>query len=186
MDRFCAARGFIPKPSCFRPSGEIADEPALAWRGVHLDVARQFYGTAEIEHFLRIMAWNKLNRFHWHLSDDEAWRVEIDAYPALTQIGAWRGHGLKIPPLLGSGPQVTGGYYSKAAIREIVALAAILGIEVMPEIDVPGHCYAMLQAIPELRDRERGGQLLFRSGVPGQLHQSCPGRDLSRSRNDLR
>ena len=69
-----------------------------------------------------ILAWNKLNRFHWHLSDDEAWRVEIDAYPELTKIGAWRGHGLPVPPLLGSGPEPSGGYYSKEAIREIVAL----------------------------------------------------------------
>jgi hexosaminidase len=155
-----------PETFLFPATGEIADEPALAWRGVHLDVARQFYATAEIEHFLRILAWNKLNRFHWHLSDDEAWRVEIDAYPALTQIGAWRGHGLKIPPLLGSGPQVTGGYYSKAAIRGIVALAENLGIEVIPEIDVPGHCYSMLQAVPELRDPNEAGSYYSVQGFP--------------------
>jgi len=155
-----------PETFLFPASGEITDGPALGWRGVHLDVARQFYGTAEIEQFLRIMAWNKLNRFHWHLSDDEAWRVEIDAYPALTEIGAWRGHGLKIPPLLGSGPQVTGGYYTKAAIRQIVALAGEIGIEVVPEIDVPGHCYAMLEAIPELRDPQEKGSYFSVQGFP--------------------
>lgn len=155
-----------PETFLFPAAGEIADEPALGWRGVHLDVARQFYATVEIEHFLRILAWNKLNRFHWHLSDDEAWRVEIDTYPALTQIGAWRGHGLKIPPLLGSGPQVTGGYFSKTAIREIVTLAASLGIDVVPEIDVPGHCYAMLQAIPELRDPNEAGSYYSVQGFP--------------------
>jgi hexosaminidase len=155
-----------PETFQFPASGEITDEPALSWRGVHLDVARQFYGTAEIEQFLRIMAWNKLNRFHWHLSDDEAWRVEIDAYPALTEIGAWRGHGLKIPPLLGSGPQVSGGYYTKAAIRQVVALAGGLGIDVVPEIDVPGHCYAMLQAIPELRDPQEKGSYFSVQGFP--------------------
>lgn len=155
-----------PETFLFPASGEIIDAPALGWRGVHLDVARQFYATAEIEQFLRIMAWNKLNRFHWHLSDDEAWRVEIDAYPALTEVGAWRGHGLKIPPLLGSGPQVTGGYYTKAAIRQIVALAGGLGIEVVPEIDVPGHCYAMQQAIPELRDPQEKGSYFSVQGFP--------------------
>ncbi|WP_429126303.1 beta-N-acetylhexosaminidase [Ensifer sp. 4252] len=155
-----------PGTFLFPAGGEIRDEPALGWRGTHLDVARQFYSTAEVSRFLRLMAWNKLNRFHWHLSDDEAWRIEIDAYPALTDIGAWRGHGRKIPPLLGSGPQVTGGYYTKAAVREIVALAATLGIEVMPEIDVPGHSFAMLQAIPELRDPDEAGSYYSVQGFP--------------------
>ncbi|MBW0368978.1 beta-N-acetylhexosaminidase [Ensifer adhaerens] len=155
-----------PGTFVFPTGGEIKDEPALAWRGTHLDVARQFYSTAEVERFLQLMAWNKLNRFHWHLTDDEAWRVEIDAYPALTEIGAWRGHGRKIPPLLGSGPEPTGGYYTKAAVRQIVALAASLGIEVMPEIDIPGHSYAMLQAIPELRDPEEKGSYHSVQGFP--------------------
>jgi hexosaminidase len=103
------------------------------------------------------MAWNKLNRFHWHLSDDEAWRVEITAYPRLVDIGAWRGFGLPLPPLLGSGPEKSGGYYSKADIKKLVALAGRFGIEVIPEIDVPGHCYAMLQALPELKDAGENG-----------------------------
>ena len=146
-----------PEAYGFPRNGAISDAPAMGWRGLHLDVARRFYGTAEIEKLLSILAWNKLNRFHWHLSDDEAWRVEIDAYPALTEIGAWRGHDLAIPPLLGSPPERTGGYYSKAAIRGIVAHARALGIEVVPEIDVPGHSYALLQAIPELRDPDETG-----------------------------
>lgn len=150
----------------FPASGSIADEPAYGWRGTHMDVARQFYATAEVSQFLKILAWNKMNRFHWHLSDDEAWRVEIDAYPALTTIGAWRGHGLPIPALLGSGPQPVGGYYSKAAIREIVGLAERLGIAVVPEIDIPGHCYAMLQAIPELRDPDEHGDYCSVQGFP--------------------
>jgi hexosaminidase len=155
-----------PETFLFPAEGEISDEPALGWRGCHLDVARQFYGTAEISRFLKILAWNKLNRFHWHLSDDEAWRVEIDAYPELTRVGAWRGHGLPLPPLLGSGPQPSGGYYTKAAIGEIVALAARLGIVVVPEIDVPGHCYAMLEAIPELRDPGETGKYFSVQGFP--------------------
>ncbi|MFD1983704.1 beta-N-acetylhexosaminidase [Mesorhizobium newzealandense] len=155
-----------PETFVFPTEGEIRDQPALGWRGTHLDVARQFYATAEIKTFLRILAWNKLNRFHWHLSDDEAWRVEISAYPELTQVGAWRGHGLPVPPLLGSGPEPSGGYYTKAAVREVVQLAGQLGIEVVPEIDVPGHCYAMLQAIPELRDPGEGGEYFSVQGFP--------------------
>ncbi len=155
-----------PHTFLFPAEGEIRDEPSLGWRGTHLDVARQFYASAEVKFFLNILAWNKLNRFHWHLSDDEAWRVEIDAYPDLARIGAWRGHGLPVPALLGSGSQPSGGYYSKAAVREIVGLAGRLGIVVIPEIDVPGHCYAMLQAIPELRDPGETGSYFSVQGFP--------------------
>ncbi|EJN04611.1 beta-N-acetylhexosaminidase [Phyllobacterium sp. YR531] len=150
----------------FPLSGKIEDAPAMLWRGTHLDVARQFYSSAEITQFLNILAWNKLNRFHWHLSDDEAWRVEIDAYPELISVGAWRGHGLPIPPLLGSGPHATGGYYTKSAIREIVALANDLGIDVVPEIDMPGHCYSVLQALPWLRDPQETGEYFSIQGFP--------------------
>lgn len=155
-----------PATFLFPASGSIADQPALRWRGSHLDVSRQFYSSGEVKAFLRILAWNKMNRFHWHLSDDEAWRVEIKAYPALTGIGAWRGHGLALPPLLGSGPQPTGGYYTQDAIRDIVAYATSLGITVVPEIDIPGHCYAMLQAIPELRDPGESGEYQSVQGFP--------------------
>jgi hexosaminidase len=155
-----------PEAFLFPAEGEIRDEPAVGWRGCHLDVARQFYGSAEIKRFLEILAWNKLNRFHWHLSDDEAWRIEIDAYPQLTQIGAWRGHGLAVPPLLGTGPQPSGGCYSKTAVRGIVAHAERLGIAIVPEIDLPGHCYAMLQALPELRDPAETGEYFSVQGFP--------------------
>ena len=159
------ARHF-PHAYGFPAEGRIVDEPSMGWRGLHLDVARQFYGEAEIKRLLAILAWNKLNRFHWHLSDDEAWRVEIDAYPALTDIGAWRGHGLAIPPLLGTGPERSGGYYSKTAIREIVTYGREIGIEIVPEIDVPGHCFAMQRAIPELRDPQERGSYYSVQGFP--------------------
>lgn len=150
----------------FPSSGSIEDEPHSGWRGCHLDVSRQFYASAEVSQLLRVMAWNKLNRFHWHLSDDEGWRVEIDAFPELTKVGAWRGHGLPLPPLLGSGPQKWGGYYSKAAIRGIVALGQSLGIETIPEIDVPGHCYAALQSLPHLIDPQETGEYSSVQGFP--------------------
>jgi hexosaminidase len=133
-------------------TGTIRDEPALGWRGTHLDVARQFYPIADVSRLLKLLAWNKMNRLHWHLSDDEAWRVEIDAYPELTRVGAWRGHGMALPPLLGSGARPSGGFYTKAEIRDLVALGGVFGIEIVPEIDVPGHCYAVSRALPQLRD----------------------------------
>lgn len=141
----------------FPTSGSIVDKPRMAWRGSHLDVSRRFYAREEIERFLAIMAWNKLNVLHWHLSDDEAWRVEIAAYPELTRKAAWRGHNESLPPLLGSGLERTGGFYSKDDIRTIVALAAKWGIDVVPEIDVPGHCYALIDALPQLRDPGENG-----------------------------
>lgn len=141
----------------FPTHGSIEDSPAMRWRGCHLDVARRFFARGEVEQFLALLAWNKLNVLHWHLSDDEAWRVELQSYPELTDIGAWRGYGMAIPPLLGSGPEPSGGSYSKEDVRAIVALAASFAIDVVPEIDMPGHCYAMLQALPQLRDAGENG-----------------------------
>lgn len=146
-----------PQSFAFPTAGRIEDAPQMRWRGCHLDVARRFYSSEEIKQFIAILAWNKLNIFHWHLSDDEAWRVEIDAYPELVERGAWRGHGLDVPPLLGSGPEMTGGYYTKDAIRDIVAVGEDFGVEIVPEIDVPGHCYAMLEALPQLKDAGENG-----------------------------
>ncbi len=141
-----------PDRLAFPSAGRISDAPAMGWRGCHLDVARRFYAQGEIERFLAILAWNKLNVLHWHLSDDEAFRVEINALPQIAAVAGWRGHGLPIPPLLGSGPERTGGLYTASAIREIVAFATELGIDVVPEIDMPGHCYALLRALPHLSD----------------------------------
>ena len=93
----------------FPTGGSIEDAPANRFRGCHLDVARRFYGVEEISRFLAVLAWSKLNVFHWHLRADEAWRVEIDAYPRLTEIGARRGLGLPLPPQHGSGQEKTGG-----------------------------------------------------------------------------
>ncbi len=170
-------RGATQHPDKFAipATGTIADAPGLAWRGAHLDVARQVYATSEISRFLAVMAWNKLNRFHWHLTDDESWRIAIDAYPQLTDVGAWRGHGLPIPPLLGSGPAATGGFYSKAEIHEIVAHAGSLGITVVPEIDIPGHCFALLQSVPELRDPAETGAYHSVQGFPNNCLN--PGRE---------
>jgi len=136
------------------PASTITDAPRFAWRGAHLDVARRFYPIADISRFLDIMAWHKLNRFHWHLTDDEAWRIEIRAFPALTEIGATRGWGKALPPLLGDGAAGQTGHYNQAEAAAIVAEAARLGIEVIPEIDIPAHSAATLRALPHLVDRD--------------------------------
>ena len=134
--------------------------------------------------FLALLAWNKLNRFHWHLSDDEAWRVEIEAYPRLTEIGAWRGYGLPLPPLLGSGPGTIGRLLQEGRrSARSSALAGRFGIEVIPEIDVPGHCYALLQALPELRDAARERRTITRSrAFPTTASTRRSRRSMGRSR----
>lgn len=141
-----------PESFVFPAGGSIKDAPQMGWRGCHLDTARQFYAAGEIAQFLKILAWNKLNRFHWHLSDDEAWRLEVAAFPELTGIGGWRGHGLPVPSLLGSAAGPMGGVYAQDTVRALDELANSLGITVVPEIDIPGHSFAALAALPQLRD----------------------------------
>lgn len=130
----------------------ISDAPRFAWRGTHLDVARQFFPAQDIKRLMAILAWFKLNRFHWHLSDDEAWRVQINAYPSLTDIGARRGYGQAIPPQYADGAQGCSGFYTQQDIREVVSLASARHIVVIPEIDMPGHSTAALRSLPALCD----------------------------------
>lgn len=124
------------------------------WRGFHIDLARQWYPAATVTELIEIAGWYGLDRVHLHLTDDEAWRVPIAAHPALTDVGAWRGYGRPIPPLLGTGAERTGGSYTPAEIGAWVVTAAGLGIELIPEVDLPGHSFAALAALPALRDPE--------------------------------
>lgn len=132
--------------------GTIADQPRHGWRGCHLDVSRQFYPVGDVERLIDILAWNKLNIFHWHLTDDEAWRLEIKAYPALTETGARRGPDEVLVPQLGDGAEPRSGYYTQDDVHRIVAHAVSLHVEVVPEIDIPGHSTAALLSLPELVD----------------------------------
>lgn len=136
----------------FPISGTISDKPRYGWRGCHLDVSRQFYPVADVKRLIDILAWFKLNIFHWHLTDDEAWRLEIKAYPQLTATGVLRGPDEPLLPQLGNGAEPIGGFYSQDDVREIVAHAGSLSVEVIPEIDIPGHNAATLVALPELTD----------------------------------
>jgi hexosaminidase len=126
--------------SCTLPCVEIADAPRFRWRGMHLDVGRHFMSKAFIFRFLDLMARYKFNVFHWHLTEDQGWRIEIKRYPQLTEIGAWR---------MENG-QRQGGYYTQDDVREIVSYAADRFITVVPEIEIPGHSMAALAAYPEL------------------------------------
>ncbi|MBB4480454.1 beta-N-acetylhexosaminidase [Rhizobium etli] len=134
--------------------GTIADQPRHGWRGCHLDVAGQFYPVADVMRLIDILAWNKLNIFHCHLTDDEAWRLEIKAYPELTEVSAERGPDETLIPDFGDGQDARIGHYRQDDVRRIVAHAASLHIEVVPEIDTPGHSAAALSALPDLVDRQ--------------------------------
>ncbi len=133
-------------------AARVVDRPRYAWRGVHLDVARQWFEPDVVERLIDDAAWRKLSRVHLHLTDDEAWRLPVPAHPALTEIGGRRGHGLPVPPLLGSGAEPTGRGYTPDEIAGWVRRADELGVVLVPEIDLPGHLHAALTALPELRD----------------------------------
>jgi len=132
------------------PYVTINDEPRFGYRGMHLDASRHFWTVEETKRYLDIMTVYKYNRFHWHLTDDQGWRIEIKAYPKLTEIGAWR-DGTVIKKDWNSSDGIRyGGFYTQDEIREVVAYAAERGITVIPEIDLPGHMLAALTAYPEL------------------------------------
>ena len=139
-----------PLPAC-----TIQDVPRYQWRGMMLDTARNFFSKAYVKKFIDRMAQHKLNVFHWHLTDDEGWRIEIKKYPLLTQVGAKRGPGTKLPfslypAMRGPKDKMQEGYYSQEDIKEVVAYASARSINVLPEIDIPGHAKAAVMSYPEL------------------------------------
>jgi hexosaminidase len=134
-------------------SVRIEDQPRFAWRGFLLDVGRHFFNKDEIKQWFDLMALHKLNMFHWHLTDDQGWRLEIKKYPRLTKVGAWRksvGFGLDPKESTAYGPDGRyGGYYTQDDIRELVAYAELRHITIVPEIEMPGHASAALAAYPQ-------------------------------------
>ena len=123
------------------PSGLYVDAPAYGWRGLMLDSSRHFQSVTTIEMVLELMALHKLNRFHWHLTDDQGWRFEVPGWPRLTEVGAWRTE---------ADGRRSGGFYTADDVRRVVAFAARRHIVVVPEVDLPGHSSAALAAYPEL------------------------------------
>ena len=132
------------------PCVSIKDKPRFAYRGMHLDVARHFFSVDEVKRYLNVMAAYKMNRFHWHLTEDQGWRIEIKKYPRLTEVGAWRDSTMVGKNWDEFDHTRYGGFYTQDQIREVVAYAADLGITVIPEIDLPGHMVAALASYPEL------------------------------------
>lgn len=135
------------------PCVAVEDRPRFSWRGGHLDVCRHFFPVEVVKRFIDMLALHKFNRFHWHLTDDQGWRIEIKRYPRLTEVGAWRkhtmiGHGDNRHHQYDDTPH--GGFYTQDQVREVVAYAAERGILVVPEIEMPGHAQAAIAAYPEL------------------------------------
>ncbi|MFB6501843.1 MULTISPECIES: beta-N-acetylhexosaminidase [unclassified Streptomyces] len=133
------------------PFADIEDHPRFGWRGMMLDVARHFLPKDDVLRYLDLLAAHKLNVFHFHLTDDQGWRIEIKRHPRLTEVGSWRSrtkHGHRASELWDETPH--GGFYTQDDIREIVAYAAERHIRVVPEIDIPGHSQAAIAAYPEL------------------------------------
>lgn len=141
------------------PCMVIEDAPALHWRGLHLDVSRHFRSGEDVKRFIDLAALHKFNLLHWHLTDDQGWRLPVEGYPRLTEIAAWRdgtliGHDCHRATAPSDGIR-HGGFYTPTEIREIVAHAAARGIHILPEIDVPGHVQALLTAYPEMGNTGR-------------------------------
>ncbi|MBR5055727.1 MAG: family 20 glycosylhydrolase, partial [Bacteroidales bacterium] len=132
------------KAQCCR----IEDAPRIAWRGMQLDCCRYFYPVETVKEFLDMMAMHKQNRFHWHLTEDQGWRLEIKAFPRLTEVGAWRDETAGYDDK-GDGVR-HGGFYTQDEIRDIVEYARHRFITVIPEIELPGHASAAIAAYPEL------------------------------------
>ncbi len=148
------------------PYAVIKDSPRFAWRGVMLDVARHFMPKHDVLRFIDLMAMHRLNVLHWHLTDDQGWRVEIRRHPRLTEVGGWRtGTQVGPPPASPVSERPHGGFYTQDDIREIVAYARARQIEIVPEIDVPGHTQAAIAAYPELGVGGRAVPVATRWGV---------------------
>jgi hexosaminidase len=140
------------------PAVSIEDAPRFGWRGAHLDVARHFMPKEFVKKYIDLLALHKLNRFHWHLTDDQGWRLEIKQYPRLTTIGAWRTQTIVGRPDKDSTQwrfdgQPHGGFYTQDDVREIVAYAQARFVTVVPEIEMPGHSQAAIAAYPDLGNR---------------------------------
>jgi hexosaminidase len=157
------------------PGVEISDHPRYGYRGMHLDVGRHFFGVASVKKYLDLIAMHKMNTFHWHLTEDQGWRIEIKKYPKLTQIGAFRkGTAIGLagtrnaPYTYDSIPY--GGFYTQEEIKEVVAYAAARHITVIPEIELPGHSLAALAAYPEFGNATGPYEVAKRWGIFSEIY----------------
>lgn len=135
------------------PCAEIKDEPRFKYRGMHLDVALHFFPVTFIKKFINMMAQYKLNTFHWHLTEDQGWRIEIKKYPELTRVGAYRAQtliGTHHRDPMGYDNTPHGGFYTQDEVRDIISYAAARYVTIIPEIEMPGHCISALASYPDL------------------------------------
>lgn len=158
------------------PACRITDKPRYGYRGMHLDVSRHFFPVSYIKKYLDVMALHKFNTFHWHLTDDQGWRIEIKKYPKLTQVGSKRretivGHYDDYDPQVFDGKPY-GGFYTQDDVREVIRYAATKHINVVPEIELPGHALAALAAYPELACSPGPYQVATKWGVFNDVF--CP------------
>ncbi|WP_261815902.1 beta-N-acetylhexosaminidase [Vibrio gallicus] len=129
---------------------QIQDAPLYSYRGMMLDCCRHFHSLDTVKSVIDQLARYKYNYFHWHLTDDEGWRLEINAFPELTEIGAWRGPNEVLTSQFRHIDRKYGGYYTQQQVREVIEFADARGITVIPEIDIPGHCRAAIKSLPHL------------------------------------
>ena len=157
------------------PCVKIADAPRFAYRGMHLDVARHFFSVDEVKRYIDVMAIHKLNTLHWHLTDDQGWRIEIKRYPELTAVGSIRKATVVRKEWGTYDGTPYSGFYTQDEIRDVVKYAADRGVTVIPEIDLPGHMLAALTAYPELGCTGGPYEVWGRWGVADDV--LCPGRE---------
>ena len=153
------------------PAVEICDSPRFAWRGFMLDEGRHFYGKEEIKKIIDVIAAYKMNRFHWHLTEDQGWRIEIKKYPKLTEIGAWRDSKVCAWGDVKPDGIRYGGFYTREDIKEVVEYAKERFIEIVPEVDIPGHSQAAVASYPEFLacDPENKHEVWLWQGVSGDV-----------------
>ncbi len=173
-----AEGGLTAEGAAVVPACHITDAPRFSYRGMHLDVSRHFFTVEEVKRYLDIMALHKFNVFHWHLTDDQGWRIEIKKYPELTAVGSQRketliGHGGRPPFVYDGTPH--GGFYTQDQAREIVKYAADRFITVIPEIEMPGHAVAAIASYPWLSCTGKELEVQTRWGVFDDVF--CAGRD---------
>lgn len=167
----------------YLPNVSITDFPRFGYRGMHLDVSRHFFSVDYLKKYLDILAFYKINTFHWHLTDSHGWRLEIKQFPKLTSVGAWRADRTDIPFTIaeptGKDEKASyGGFYTQEEVKELIEYAAERYITIIPEIEMPGHCTAALVAYPEYTCLNNHVPLLIPCGYPGDLkHNFCPGND---------
>ena len=164
------------------PCMQVKDEPRFKWRGMHLDVSRHFFSADVVKQYIDLMAMYKMNTFHWHLVDDQGWRIEIKKYPKLTSTGAWRVD--QNDKVWGSRPQAQpgeaanyGGYYTQEQVKEIVAYAKTRNVTVVPEIEMPGHVASAIASYPHLSCTQQPQLPLTGGNYNNVSSNYCAGND---------